>query len=153
MSRGRGFVYRIIEGQVRAAVCPAPAHLGVSSSSPTEYNVANGQGGGELLTRQLLAVVFDMDGTLTLPTLDFAEMKRRIGVPLTSDILGSVNAMSAKDRARSMAVIEEMEDEANRRLQLQPGTVDLLHFLAQYGLHRALMTRNSEKSVRVFMEL
>ncbi|KAL5515837.1 hypothetical protein EMCRGX_G001069 [Ephydatia muelleri] len=60
--------------------------------------------------------------------------------------------MSGEDKEKSMAIIEEMEDEANRRLRLQPGVLDVLHFLAQRGLGRALMTRNSDKSVRVFVE-
>ena len=102
--------------------------------------------------RQVRGVVFDMDGTLTLPTLDFAEMKRRLKLPPSSDILVSVQAMSGEDKEKSMAIIEEMEDEANRRLRLQPGVLDVLHFLAQRGLGRALMTRNSDKSVRVFVE-
>ena len=93
-----------------------------------------------------------MDGTLTLPTLDFAEMKRRLKLPPSSDILVSVQAMSGEDKEKSMAIIEEMEDEANRRLRLQPGVLDVLHFLARRGLVRGLITRNSDKSVRAFLE-
>ncbi|KAL5515832.1 hypothetical protein EMCRGX_G001064 [Ephydatia muelleri] len=102
--------------------------------------------------RQVRGVVFDMDGTLTLPTLDFAEMKRQLKLPPSSDIWVSVQAMSGEDKEKSMVIIEEMLDEANRRLRLQPGVLDVLHFLAQRGLGKALLTWNSEKNVRVFVE-
>jgi hypothetical protein len=46
----------------------------------------------------LCRVVFDMDGTLTELNLDFAEMKRRAGIPPSEDILSSIAAM-APDRA------------------------------------------------------
>ena len=32
-------------------------------------------------------VIFDMDGTMTVPILDFKEMRRRVGIPNTADIL------------------------------------------------------------------
>ena len=41
----------------------------------------------------LRGVVFDMDGTLTRPNLDFSEMYRRCGVPMSADILEAVAAM------------------------------------------------------------
>lgn len=74
-------------------------------------------------------IVFDMDGTLTLPILDFKRMRERLGVPEGQDILRVVHAMSEVDRVRSLAVIEEMEREAARNTQLQPGLQDLLFFL------------------------
>jgi hypothetical protein len=37
--------------------------------------------------REIAAVVFDMDGTLTVPCIDFVEMRRRVGVTEGQDIL------------------------------------------------------------------
>ena len=36
-------------------------------------------------------------------------------------------------------------------LQLQPGVLDLMHFLAERGVVRALMTRNSTKAAEAFL--
>ena len=40
----------------------------------------------------------------------------------------------------------------SRRLQLQPGILELLQLLAQHGIKRAVMTRNSMKATQVFLE-
>lgn len=96
-------------------------------------------------------VIFDMDGTLTVPALDFSEMKRRVGVPLNVDILSGVASQPPERREQSMRVIEEMEEEACRNLQLQPGVLELLHFLSERQVKRALMTRNNHRSVDVFL--
>ena len=41
------------------------------------------------LAPRLRGVVFDLDGTLTVQNLDFAELYRRAGVPLGEDILSA----------------------------------------------------------------
>ena len=96
-------------------------------------------------------VVFDMDGTLTKPTLDFVAMHERLNIPPTADILKSVYAMSPEQRADAMKVIEELEREANERLELQPGLLEVIHFLAEHRIQRAIMTRNTFESVEVFL--
>jgi len=60
----------------------------------------------------LRGVVFDMDGTLTVPNLDFQELYRRAGVPKGEDIL------SAKWRADANAstIVEEFEEEGRRTI-------------------------------------
>ena len=42
--------------------------------------------------------------------------------------------------------------EASRRLQLQPGLLDLLHMLVQSGIERAVVTRNSPEATQVFLD-
>ena len=96
-------------------------------------------------------VIFDMDGTLTLPVLDFSEMKRRVGVPVDVDILRGVADQPPEKREQSMRIIEEMEEEACRNLTLQPGVLELLHFLSKQQVKRALMTRNNQRSVEAFL--
>ena len=60
---------------------------------------------------ELKGVIFDMDGTLTLPILDFLAMKTRIGIPPEADILPTVLRMPQKERERALKIIEEYEDE------------------------------------------
>lgn len=94
----------------------------------------------------LRGVVFDMDGTLTVPNLDFGEMYRRAGVPKGEDIL------SAKWRAdtTACAVVEEMEEEGRRTLRLMPGAAELAAWLDAHGIPVALVTRNSALTVEHF---
>ena len=60
-----------------------------------------------------------MDGTLTLPVLKFAEMKRRLGLSPNQDILPTVQGFPPDRQAQAMAIIEEMEEEGIRRMQVR----------------------------------
>ena len=95
----------------------------------------------------LRGVVFDMDGTLTKPNLDFAEMYQRCGVPMSVDLLVAVAAMNPEAQQSATAVIDEMEEEGRRTLELLPGTVEFAQWLASHGVPTALVTRNSAKSI------
>lgn len=75
-------------------------------------------------------VIFDMDGTLTEPVLNFEEMRRRVGISPTRDILAHVNSLPKEEKARALEIIESIEEEAHKKLTLQPGTVELLNYLA-----------------------
>ena len=97
----------------------------------------------------LRGVIFDMDGTLTVPVIDFAEMRRRLGIP-DGDILAVLRSWPAERRAAAFAVIEEIEDRARAELRVQPGAPELLAFLDDHGILKGVITRNTEKTVRHF---
>lgn len=56
-----------------------------------------------------------MDGTLTVPVLNFNQMRTSIGLPVGTDILTAVLNMPLRERERAMKIIEEFEDEGERR--------------------------------------
>ena len=68
--------------------------------------------------KSLRGVVFDIDGTLTVPNLDFKVMYARCGVPPAADIIEAVAAMPSAEKAAAESVIEELEEESRRTLQL-----------------------------------
>ena len=94
-----------------------------------------------------------MDGTLTIPNLDFDEMYDRCGVDRKDDILQVIATMDEASAARANAIIEEMEEEGRRTLQLMPGTLSLLQWLAYYQIPTALVTRNTHASTLRLLEL
>lgn len=96
-------------------------------------------------------VIFDMDGTLTVPVLDFVAMHNRLNIPMTSDILLTVQAMAPEQREEAERIIVEMETEANERLKMQPGLLEVLNFLAEKDITRGILTRNTPQSVDVFL--
>lgn len=59
-----------------------------------------------------------MDGTLTIPVLRFAEMRARLGLLPNQDILPTVRTFPPEERAKAMAIIEEMEEEGVRLMQV-----------------------------------
>ena len=78
---------------------------------------------------RLRGVVFDMDGTLTVPNLDFTEMYSRCNVPLDEDLLEAISLMTTENAKKANDVIDEMEEEGRRRfdLFLDPNTTAFKH--------------------------
>lgn len=96
------------------------------------------------------AVLFDMDGTLTRPLLDFPAIKAEIGIG-NRTILEAMSEMPAETRARAEAILHRHEDHAVEHAKLNHGCVELLDYLAAAHLPTALITRNRrECAARVF---
>ena len=98
-------------------------------------------------------IVFDMDGTLTLPVIDFVEMRRRAGIPPGADILETIeNIADDVERAAAHAAVEEVEKEGLAGLAPAIGLHSVLKRLDALGLPRGLVTRNNRGAVEVFHE-
>lgn len=89
------------------------------------------------------------DGTLTVPVIDFAEMRRRVGVT-EGDILDVINAWDPDRRAAAYQAIAEVEEQALKDMAVMPGALDLCRLLDDAGIPRALVTRNVSSSVDFF---
>lgn len=98
------------------------------------------------------AILFDMDGTLTRPNLDFAAMRRRIGVPDGSDIIGYIKTLPPPQAAEADAIVEDIEIQAAQEAQLNPGAHDLLADLRQRGLPLALITNNHRAAMQLIIK-
>ncbi len=124
--------------------------------------------------RSFHAVVFDFDGALAELTLDFDDMKRRIGA-LAGEYLGAARTPSGlpalewveelraeialldvdgapdRFRTRAHALIEEMETAAASERLLFPYTRPTLSELAARGVKTAIISRNCRRAIdRVF---
>jgi len=99
--------------------------------------------------KTIKGVIFDMDGTLTMPVIDFVEMRRRCGV-LTGDLLDTIAGWPADKQHAAHKAIQEVEEEALVRMQLMPGLLELCSFLGSQNLPRGLVTRNVDTSVKYF---
>jgi HAD superfamily hydrolase (TIGR01509 family) len=101
--------------------------------------------------RRPRAVLFDMDGTLTRPMLDFPRIKAEMGIG-QRPILEALDEMDAASRARAEAVLLRHEEEAAFASTLNEGCRDVLGWLAERNIPAALITRNSRTSVLAFLE-
>lgn len=99
---------------------------------------------------KLRGVVFDMDGTLTVPNLDFKTMYAKCGVPLTEDLLAAVASMPDEKKTFANGVIEAMEEEGRRTLQLSAGVVEMAKWLDSHDIPCAMVTRNTQATVDSF---
>jgi HAD superfamily hydrolase (TIGR01509 family) len=97
------------------------------------------------------AVLFDMDGTLTQPMLDFPRIKTEMGIG-DRPILEALAEMSGPDRAVAEAVLHRHEKVAAAGSNLNPGCRELFDWIKTHGIRTALITRNSAASVRTVVE-
>jgi HAD superfamily hydrolase (TIGR01509 family) len=97
------------------------------------------------------ALLFDMDGTLTEPMLDFPRIKAEMGIG-QRPILEALADMGGPERAAAEAVLHRHEEQAASCSSLNPGCRELLRWLRERRIPLALITRNSAASVRTVVE-
>jgi HAD superfamily hydrolase (TIGR01509 family) len=95
------------------------------------------------------AVIFDLDGTLTEPLLDFDAMRAEIGLP-PGPVLEQLAHADAATRARAEEILRRHEREAIARATLADGCAELLAALAARGIPAAILTRNVREVVDTF---
>lgn len=90
------------------------------------------------------AVIFDLDGTLTEPYLDFDAIRAEIGLP-PGPILEAIERMSEAERARARRVLDRHEREAAENSTLRPGAGETVRKLAEHGIAVGVLTRNTRR--------
>ncbi|MCB9679956.1 MAG: HAD family hydrolase [Alphaproteobacteria bacterium] len=88
------------------------------------------------------AWIFDLDGTLTVASHDFAAMKRSLGLPVDQPILEGLAPWSPADRAEAFARIEAWEWDHAATARPAPGAHALLDALRDDGAVLGIVTRN-----------
>lgn len=110
---------------------------------------------------RLKGVVFDMDGTLTVPVIDFPAMyKAVLGEeeylsmkslnPSGIDILHHIQTWDPLQQQKAYDIIADFERQGLDRLQIMPGAAELCSFLDSKKIRRGLITRNVKTSVDIF---
>lgn len=92
------------------------------------------------------AVLFDMDGTLTCPMLDFPRIKRDMGIG-DRPILEALADMDPAARQVAEQILLRHEEVAAEQSTLNVGCLELLTRLGELNIATALITRNSRQSV------
>ena len=103
----------------------------------------------------VLGVIFDMDGTLTLPgAIDFKAMYRRIGLQRhkDKDLLTLVGELPEAERARAMQIIYEEEMAGINRQEMRSGLVQTISSLHASKVRLALCTRNCRDAYLQFLQ-
>ena len=99
--------------------------------------------------REVRAVLFDFDGTLTLPgAIDFEAMRSAVGCPPGRSILGYLESIADPVRRNEAEeAVDAIELEAADRAREQPGAAALLAHLRRTGFKTGILTRNSRASI------
>jgi HAD superfamily hydrolase (TIGR01509 family) len=99
------------------------------------------------------AVIFDLDGTLTEPVLDFDAMRAEIGLPEGVPILEQLEGLTEAARARAETVLLRHERAAIAQATLAEGCADLLGHLRDRAIPIAILTRNVREVVETFARM
>jgi len=99
------------------------------------------------------AVIFDLDGTLTEPVLDFDAIRAEIGLPDGVPILEHLEQVTATQRAHAEAIMLRHERAAIAQATLSDGCADLLGHLRDSDIPMAILTRNVREVVDTFARM
>ena len=113
--------------------------------------ISNGHTQSMIKETLINGIIFDMDGTLTIPVLKFTVLRERLGIPQKTDILTYAGNAPDDEKSKIFQIIEEFEEEGLTNLKLQPNLHQLLYFLRKENLKTALLTRNNRKAVDHFI--
>ncbi len=93
------------------------------------------------------AVIFDLDGTLTRPYLDFDAIRAELAIEGRQPVLEVMERMPPDQRAIAEAVLDRHEADAARNSELHDGVHATLEGLRRRDIRLGLLTRNSRRSV------
>lgn len=92
--------------------------------------------------RSRSAIIFDLDGTLTRPYLDFDGIRAEIGL-LKGPILEGIERLPEAERVRAHHILENHERRAAEGSELQEAAAEVIATCRAAGHPVAIMTRNS----------
>src|SRR5689334_1587307 len=93
-------------------------------------------------------VIFDLDGTLVNSGLDFAAMRREMGLGGGLPLLEAIAELPDDDARRCWEILDAHERAGAERATLIPGVVDFLDELHEHGIKRAILTRNARTTTQ-----
>ena len=95
------------------------------------------------LSMPIRAVIFDLDGTLTQPFLDFDVIRAEMGLDRSSGpILEAMEKMTPPQRQCAEAILLSHEEKAVAESKLNPGAKEMLRGLRERRIPIGVLTRN-----------
>ncbi|MFQ5835065.1 MAG: HAD family hydrolase [bacterium] len=100
------------------------------------------------------AVIFDLDGVIVKSGLDFKLIGKEIfGSELDEPVLEQIEQLrDPEEKKRALRILENHETKAALTSELNFGIAALLGWLSQKKIKRAIVTRNSRKSVSIILD-
>jgi len=107
---------------------------------------------GAMARETFQAVIFDMDGTIIEPLLDFTAIREELGIAPQDGILEALDAMEPEQARDAHAKLLAHELSAARSAALMPGVREVLSAVAGAGLKTALLTRNAREAMETVLD-
>ena len=96
--------------------------------------------------RPVHAIAFDLDGTLTRPYLNFAQLRQQLGLT-EGDILKWLVELPLAEQEKALQLIEAFEQDGVENVAWNDGAWETLQAVRALGLPLAIITRNSRASL------
>ncbi|MBU8901222.1 MAG: HAD family hydrolase [Victivallales bacterium] len=100
---------------------------------------------------QIKGLIFDMDGTLTVPLIDFKKMRQELNIPPGRDLAEIINSWAEPRHSQAWSIIEKYEIYAIENNSLQAGVEKTLKRFAQANIRLAIITRNTARSTEALL--
>jgi HAD superfamily hydrolase (TIGR01549 family) len=97
-------------------------------------------------------IIFDLDGTLTIPQIDFDHIRKELELPPGHDLIVQLAELPEARQRAAWALIESYEERLAENNVLQERAADTLTEFAARGIRLGLLTRNSPRSITIFRE-
>jgi HAD superfamily hydrolase (TIGR01549 family) len=97
-------------------------------------------------------VIFDMDGTITVPYIDWKALRAEIRAREGSTLIEYIESLDADERRWATGVLARFENEAAVHSELNEGVWELLNLLKTRQIKTALVTNNNGQSMRLVLE-
>ena len=95
----------------------------------------------------LKAILFDMDGTITRPHIDWKTLRARVGAPEGMTLIAHIDGLPAEEAVVAEAFLREVEMDAAERAVANPGVEELFGRLYDLPLKLALITNNHREAM------
>ncbi len=103
------------------------------------------------MRKKIKGLIFDMDGTLTVPLIDFKKIRQELNISEKGDLAGIINSWAEPRRSHAWKVIEKYEIYAIENNCLQTGVENALKRFAQANMRLAIITRNTVRSTEALL--
>jgi len=95
-------------------------------------------------------VIFDLDGTLTVPNLDFDLLREKIGVG-PEPVLEHIEGLEGEAAGHAWRILEAWEAQGAQEASLADGVHECMDYLEAEGIRKAVLTRNSRQSTDIVL--
>ncbi|MCC7508774.1 MAG: HAD-IA family hydrolase [Planctomycetes bacterium] len=101
---------------------------------------------------EIRTVVFDLDGTLTVPEIDFDGLRRSLNLPAGVSITHAIAGMQPDQQRAAMQIVQAEERRAARMAVTNPGARELVHALRERDIGTAIVTRNMLEASEIILQ-
>ncbi|EGG15967.1 hypothetical protein DFA_09638 [Cavenderia fasciculata] len=103
--------------------------------------------------KTIKGIIFDLDGTLTLPVMDFGLLRRNLGLHTTTrDVLEAIKDWTPEQQVQGHKIIHDFEMDARNKLVIQPGASELMQLLETLNIKKAIHSRNNLANITYFQD-